>query len=98
MQGIICQHCGTIDEYHTEMKSNQQTAWCDNCGRFIKNIPYSKKFCLYFGKYKEVSLDEFTEPEHISYLNWVFKTKDIWDRLKPPIQEKIKSILKIKII
>lgn len=66
---ITCKKCGLIDDYRTELKNGQNTAFCNGCGAYIKNIPYAKsKF--YFGKYKGELVSDVTD---IEYLSWFLK-------------------------
>jgi hypothetical protein len=63
---IVCINCGSIDDYRTEMKANNLTAYCNGCDRFITNIPY-KDAQFYFGKYKGIPVANITD---LSYLQW----------------------------
>ena len=67
---IICNKCGSINDYRTIMKSGQNTAWCNGCDSYIKNIPQNKPK-LYFGKYKGLFVHQMTLPEHRNYFNWL---------------------------
>jgi hypothetical protein len=71
MPDIICQNCGSINDYRTVMKSNQNTAWCNGCDKFIKNIPQGKPATLYFGKYKGRELSSMVSDDELKYLEWV---------------------------
>ena len=73
MPDIICQNCGSINDYRTVMKSNQQTAWCNGCDCFIKNLPQGKPVKLYFGKYKDRLLSSMDGVEEVQYLKWLQK-------------------------
>lgn len=90
---VTCLRCGSVDDYHIIEKSGQKTAYCNGCGKYIKNIPYSKKLCFYFGKYKGVNFTEFNTPQHMAYLQWVKSNPDIWNDLKPNIQEAVNQRL-----
>lgn len=96
MDDIVCRQCGTLNDYHVIEKGVQHTAFCNSCGAYIKNIPYATKLCLYFGRYKEVDLNDFNTPDHISYLRWCKNTPDLWVKLKPKIKDKINSLLNEK--
>jgi hypothetical protein len=63
---IVCINCGSIDDYRTDMKANNLTAYCNGCDRFITNIPY-KDAQFYFGKYKGIPVANITD---LSYLQW----------------------------
>ena len=73
MPDIICQNCGSINDYRTVMKSNQQTTWCNGCDCFIKNLPQGKPVKLYFGKYKDRLLSSMDGVEEVQYLKWLQK-------------------------
>jgi len=71
MKEVTCNRCGTVDDYRTEMKSGQNTAWCNGCGKFIKNIPQENAaFVLPFGKFKGTLMSDMVTQEQISWLNW----------------------------
>lgn len=66
MEQIVCQQCGSVGDYRTELKANQLTAWCNSCGGFLKNIAQNKpKF--YIGKYKGEFIHDVTD---LQYLRW----------------------------
>jgi hypothetical protein len=52
MQDIICKNCGYINDYRTELKANNNVAYCNGCDKYIKNIPQNNMPMLHFGKYK----------------------------------------------
>ena len=66
---IVCNNCGSVNDFRTEKKANNLVAYCLGCGRYIKNIPYSAP-SLYFGKYKNTKIKDFTTPEMMNYLHW----------------------------
>lgn len=66
---VICKNCGTINDFRTEKKANNLVAYCNSCGFYIKNLPYSEP-ALYFGKYKGTKIKDFTTPEMMNYLHW----------------------------
>jgi len=65
MEDVICNSCGLINDYTTQMKSGQNVATC-SCGKFIKNIPYAEP-TLYFGKYAQKKISEINDK---NYLEW----------------------------
>jgi hypothetical protein len=85
---IICNHCGTEEKYRTEKKANNLVAYCLECGRFIKNIPYSEPG-LYFGKYSGTKIKDFNTPEHINYLHWLRNTPELWAKQNERVQQAI---------
>ena len=71
MEDIICTNCGNINDYRVEEKANNHVAFCNGCGKFIKNIPHSEKPPqFYFGKYKGKLISDFSTPEELQYLDW----------------------------
>lgn len=76
MPDIICQHCGSINNYRTIMKSNQNTAWCNDCDGFIKNISQGKPPSLYFGKYIGREISSMITEDEVKYLQWI--TEQSW--------------------
>lgn len=68
---VICQNCGSINDYRPVMKSNQNTAWCNGCDKFIKNLPQGKPPMLFFGKYKGRLISTMLNDEEIRYLQWM---------------------------
>ena len=70
---VVCNKCGLINDYKTQLKNNQNTAWCNGCGSFIKNIPYSEP-ALYFGKFKGRKIKSLTTPEETQYLHWLLNS------------------------
>ena len=85
MEELICKNCGPTTDYYTELKSNQNTAWCGKCNAYIKNIPY-KKLALYVGKYKEVPIEEI---EDIPYLKWALEKMTLKPKIKEAISQRI---------
>lgn len=88
MEEIICKHCGCVDDYTTEMKSNQNVATCNGCGTFIKNIPYQAP-ALYFGKYKGLAIKNYLSRDHVNYLYWIRNNPEIWSKLNVRTKEAI---------
>lgn len=86
---IICQHCGAKDDYTATQKSNNLVATCNNCNRFIKNIPTDKPK-LFFGKYKNVPIEEIDD---LNYLKWAKENlTQISNRSKNAINERIYNL------
>lgn len=72
--------CGEVDNYLTVQKSNNKTAYCNNCGEYMGNVPYSdKKPAIYYNSrgslesYPETVLRE-TYEEFKENPNGKFKT------------------------
>ena len=79
MEDIICQHCGSVNDYSTQMKSCQNVATCNGCGKHIKNIPYNPP-ALYFGKYKGKAIKDYDTPDEVNYLHWIRNNLEIWGK------------------
>lgn len=92
MQDITCQHCGNINDYRTIMKTNQLTAWCNCCDKFIKNIPQGKRPQIFFGRFKDRFIDTLTSKEEVDYLQWVAAQSWCKNLLKGQIEDHIKSL------
>lgn len=88
---IICQNCGSVNDYEVILKSDQATAWCNRCTKFIKNIPY-KPPTLYFGKYKDRLISSMLEKEEVEYLQWA--STQLWCKkvLKRQIEDHFKTL------
>lgn len=92
MQDITCQHCGNINDYRTIQKSNQLTAWCNGCDKFIKNIPQGKPAQIFFGKYKDRFIDSLTAKDEVEYLQWLIQQPWCKNTLKGYIETHLKSL------
>jgi len=94
---IICQHCGLVNDYRTEMKSNQNTAWCNGCEKFIKNISYRDysnldEIFLPFGKYKDIRLSTIND---ISYLKWAVSSGAVKKGYREAVEKRISQLTQI---
>lgn len=85
MADIICTKCGSVNDYRTERKANNDVAYCNGCDAYIKNIPRSEP-TLYFGKYKDKKVSEI---EDINYLRWVLKETKPSAHLRTAIETRI---------
>ena len=71
-----CNKCNTFVDYVVIEKSNQHTAYCANCGSYIKNIPHTKTnvhLAMPFGKYKGIEINKITDKD---YLSWALNNMD----------------------
>lgn len=64
---IVCNNCGSINDYRTEKKANNNCAFCNSCDRFIKNVPSDDKPKFHFGKYKDTFIEDCND---MQYLIW----------------------------
>lgn len=92
MEDIICKNCGSINDYNTALKSTQNTAYCNSCGKFIKNIPQEKTehLTIYFGKYKGQKITDIKDRQ---YLEWILKeSSNINEKYRTAIQKQIDNL------
>lgn len=86
---VKCKHCGSVDSYTTELKSNNYVAHCKECGMYMGNIPHSeitkvkKEWSFYFGKYNGTKLNDCNDR---NYLLWLLKNME---KIKPEFREAI---------
>lgn len=86
MQDIICNKCGSVNDYRVNVTDLHHTAYCNGCDNYIKHLPKpDKEHVIYFGKYKGTALKDFTSKDHVSWLQWAIKSVD----LKPVLKEAI---------
>lgn len=86
MQDITCQKCGLINDYTVRKTELHQTAFCNGCSAYIKHLPKAKiEFTIYFGKFKNTKLKDFTSKEHVEWLKWAVRTCDLKQDLKDAI-------------
>lgn len=85
MEQIICNKCGAVNKYYTEVKANNNVARCTECDSFIKNIPYNEP-TFYFGKYKGKKVSEV---EDMQYLKWVLTGTKQSASMRTAIQKQI---------
>lgn len=85
MQSVTCLKCGLVDDYKTERKANNDVAYCNGCGAYIKNIPRSEP-ALYIGKYKNIPIKDI---EDIPYLKWAIKELKLSQHVRTAIEKRI---------
>lgn len=94
-ENVICVHCGLTNNYRIEVKAHNHVAYCNGCGRYIKNIPYASEPTFYFGRYKGLKVSDLVDPQDISYLEWFLKEiKDIKPAMKEAIIQQLAKIKK----
>ena len=88
MEDLKCPNpnCNAINDYYTEMKSNNNVARCIKCDTFIKNIPQGNEPTFFFGKYKGKKVKEV---EDMSYLKWALQNLKLAAAMKDAIQKQI---------
>lgn len=85
MEELICPNCGPTEDYRTEKKSGQNTAWCNKCSAYIKNIPQGEP-AFYVGKYKGKLVSEI---EDMPYLKWALKEMRLSKNIRTAIEQQI---------
>lgn len=89
MDTLLCPKCRSQKGYYTELKSNQNTARCNDCNTFIKNIPYEQPK-LYVGKYKGKDIGDI---EDLAYLQWALNNmSNLNARTKDAIKQRIAQL------
>lgn len=71
MEILRCRECGSVD-YIIKDQPPHKTAYCTNCGSYIKNIK-QEDLTIWFGKYKGMKVSEMNSPDQKSWLLWAFK-------------------------
>lgn len=89
MDTLFCPKCREQKGFYTELKSNQNTARCNDCDTFIKNIPYEQPK-LYVGKYKG---QEIGNIEDLAYLQWALNNmSNLNGRTKDAMKQRIAQL------
>jgi uncharacterized protein (DUF3820 family) len=73
---VTCPKCGSSN-YRVEQRNIHQTAFCNDCDSYIKNLPQGKPTTLFFGKYNGRTLDSMIDAEEIRYLKWLATKPDL---------------------
>ena len=73
---LTCKHCGHTGIPATAKNAFHISAYCMECGCYIKHLPQDKldgDFILYFGKYKGRSVKSMvgSTKEEFQYLCWL---------------------------
>lgn len=89
MEQIKCPKCGEVDQFYTELKSNNNVARCSRCDAFIKNIPYQTESIFYFGKYKS---SKVSEVDDLSYLEWCIKNVKMASTIRLAVEKRITNL------
>lgn len=82
---IVCNKCGTVNEYRTEKKSNNLVAYCTACDAYIKNLPYSEP-ALHFGKYNGSLIKDLNTAEELNYLHWAYQNVKLTENVRNAIR------------
>ncbi len=77
---VVCKKCGLVNDYRIiekpffskpviegEQAKFHKTAYCNGCDSYITHLSQNKPQMFYFGKYRNVPVDEVTD---VNYLNW----------------------------
>lgn len=76
-QEVTCKKCGSINDYKVEPRGIHQSAFCNGCDAYIKNLPQGKPITLFFGKFKERTIDSMVALDEINYLKWLSTKSDL---------------------
>lgn len=95
MEDIVCQHCGTVNDYSKVERtfkdgSEHLQAICNSCEKHIKFLPQLDKPRTYipFGKYKGKHTYQIDDTD---YMQWFYSICDD-QRLKLGIQQRLKEL------
>jgi hypothetical protein len=92
MEDIICNRCGSINDYRVEERANNRMAYCNGCGMWIKNIPHSiQPARLYFGKHKGRLISEMTSDDDLGYLRWVSENMKLPAKIREAINKQLNN-------
>lgn len=89
MGEVICQRCGTTNEFYVVPSGPHQKAVCNHCNQYIKFISQEKeppKF--YFGKHVGKYVHEI---EDMQYLKWAVTNMKLKEPMRVAIQKRIDS-------
>lgn len=86
---VTCTNCGLIDDFYVIEKSNQKTAYCNGCSKYIKNIPYTEPR-FFVGKYKDVPIKQIND---LSYLEWAYNNmKKMSENVRSSVKDRINEL------
>jgi len=90
MGEVICQRCGTTNEFYVVNSGPHVKAMCNHCNCYIKFILQEKeppKF--YFGKYVGKYIHDI---EDLSYLKWASTNMTLKQPIRDAIIKRISSL------
>lgn len=91
MENLTCRQCGLVNDYKIIQRGVHETAYCNGCDSYIKNLPQGKPFIFMFGKYKGTPIAEMKSPEQINYLHWILSS-DMNNTIKTKVLTHLKDI------
>lgn len=89
---IVCQNCGSIDDYNERAAGPHISAYCNGCGKYIKHLPQNTPATLYFGKYRGRLISSMLDIEELRYLEWLTNAGGIKPKLKEAIDAHLKAL------
>ena len=93
MQEIICQRCGSIDDYTIQKSGPHNSAYCNGCGYYIKHIQQNNEIKIIpFGKYKGREIKTMLSEEEVKYLQWFVAMPDLRDNVKASINKHLLAL------
>lgn len=91
---VVCKSCGTVNDYRTEQRGNNLAAWCNSCGRYIKNITWQEP-TFYVGKHKGTKMKDCWD---IGYLEWYLANVKISQDTREYLEKRIPELKEHKIL
>ena len=85
---LFCQRCGKEVEAVLTPSGVHMKGSCGECGRYIKFVSQGGPVKLYFGKYRDETIDEIAKKDR-GYLEWLVRQ----EFTKPKIRESILEVL-----
>ena len=95
MKTLFCNHCHKEVTFLIEKKSNNNVAFCTECGCFIKNVPNSflgietTDHIFPFGKYKGVKIKDCVDENYLNWamINWTTMSDSFLDAIYERLNE-----------
>ena len=86
----VCNQCGLVNDYQVKQNGPHITAYCSNCGNYIKNLPQLLEPKMYVGKYKGWNIKDIQDRQ---YLEWALINIDrLKENQRKAIREQIQFI------
>ena len=89
MENMVCNRCGSIDDFRKEKAGIHVKAICNGCDSYIKMIPQNGPAKFYIGKYKGTMISKCDDK---NYLTWFLENTDPKKKIKKAIEHRIKEL------
>ena len=90
---LTCNHCHYIGKIIIKQNGPHKSAYCQDCGAFIKHVPKDRSnitdFELHFGKYKGTKISEMNTTNRVNYLRWMINNINLLDWQKSIVKKQI---------